>query len=252
MYHMGPVPGQGMAPENAGQEVLSVMLQINPLALLRNAARSLAARWTALRASDETPAQAALRLKLDTRKWSPELLKQLEWRRFEELCAAYYEAAGFVTRVDHTRSHNGVDILLARRGAKAASVARCKAWDAYRVGVSSVREVRRAMNAAKVAEGVLLTSGRFTQDAVKLAAAEGIELIDGTALLERMAALPDEKGLGLLKFATQGDFLTPTCPDCSIKMILRQSTREGRKFWGCRNYPACKHTFAGTPANAPV
>jgi restriction system protein len=98
---------------------------------------------------------------------------------------------------------------------------------------------------------VLLTSGRYTQEAVTLAGKEDIQMIDGAALLEKLAVLSPEKSQALLKFATQGDFLTPTCPACSIKMASRQSTREGRKFWGCRNYPACKHTFAGT-ASVPA
>jgi len=170
------------------------------------------------------------RSKASTAQWTPELLKQLEWRRFEELCAAYYEARGVIPK----------DVVL-----------HAKAWDAYRVGVKSVRELRAAMSAAKVGDGVLLTSGRFTQEAVNLARQEGIETIDGAALLDRIAALPPEQGAALLKFATQGDFLTPTCPSCSIKMISRKSTNEGRKFWGCRNYPACKQTFAST-ANAPA
>jgi restriction system protein len=107
------------------------------------------------------------------------------------------------------------------------------------------------MNEAKVAEGVLLTSGRFTQEAVNLARQEGIQTIDGAALLEKMAALPPEKAAALLRLATQGDFLTPTCPSCAVKMTSRKSTNEGRRFWGCRNYPACKETFAST-ANAPA
>jgi len=226
------------------------MPPIRPLAFLADAAKALAARLAFLGRPKEPTLQAALRLKLDTRKWNAELLKRLEWRRFEELCAAYYEAAGYATRIDHGSPQGGVDIVLQQKGGAQARVARCKAWDAYRVGVKSVREVRRSMAAARLAGGILLTSGRFTQEAVKLAAAEGVELVDGAALLDRIAALPPEKALGLLQFATQGDFLTPTCPSCSIKMIQRQSTREGRKFWGCRNYPACKQTFAGTAADA--
>jgi restriction system protein len=127
----------------------------------------------------------------------------------------------------------------------------CKPWDAYRVGAKAVRELRAALMAAKVSEGVLLTSGRFTQEAASAAAKEGVQLVDGAALLERIAALPAETSLALLKFATQGDFVTPTCPICSVKMVSRQSTREGRKFWGCKNYPRCKHTLSGT-ASAPA
>jgi len=84
----------------------------------------------------------------------------------------------------------------------------------------------------------------LTPEAVGFAAKEHIQLIDGAALIEKLAALLPEKALGLLKFATKGDFLTPTCPRCSIKMTARKSTREGRMFWGCTNYPRCKHTFS--------
>jgi restriction system protein len=196
--------------------------------------------------------QLAAPSKLDTRKWTPELLKQLEWRRFEELCAAYFEALGFRTRISHSGTEGGVDIHLYAAGAEKASIlVQCRAWNAYRVGVKAVRELRGALSAAKVGEGVLVTSGRFTQEAVDLARKENIQLIDGANLLGKIAALPPEKALVLLKFATQGDFVTPTCPRCSIKMTSRKSTHQGRKFWGCRNYPTCKQTFSGT-AHAPA
>jgi restriction system protein len=212
--------------------------------------------WTLLRSPRKPASMAAttavVRSKLDTRQWSPELLKQLEWRRFEELCAAYYEAIGYRTQIKHTTAAGGVDIHLLESNAPSASmIVHCKAWDAYRVGVKAVRELRAALGAAKVGEGVLVTSGRFTQEAATLAPKEGIQLVDGAAFLVKLAALPAEKALALLKFATQGDFVTPTCPNCSVKMISRQSTREGRKFWGCKNYPRCKHTFSGT-AHAPA
>jgi restriction system protein len=228
------------------------MPETKSIPFLAGVAKSFAARFSFFRQPREPSVLSAARSKLDTRKWSPELLKQLEWRRFEELCAAYYEALGFTTTVTGTSAEGGIDLVLQPHGSKfPSSIARCKAWDAYRVGVKSVRELRSAMAAAKITEGVLLTSGRFTQEAVNLAVKEGVQTIDGTALLEKMAALPPEKAAGLLRFATQGDFLTPTCPVCSIKMISRKSTKEGRKFWGCRNYPACKHTFAGT-VSAPA
>ena len=102
------------------------------------------------------------------------------------------------------------------------------------------------MTSANVAEGVMVAAGRFTPEARGFAARENIQLIDGAALLEKLAALLPEKALALLKFATTGDFLTPTCPRCSIKMTARKSTGGGRMYWGCRNYPRCKHTFSST------
>jgi restriction system protein len=190
--------------------------------------------------------QSAARSKLDTGRWTPELLKQLEWRRFEELCAAYFETLGFRTRIAQSAAGGGVDIHLYAEGSDSATmIVQCKAWNAYRVGIKSVRELRAVMTSASVGKGALVTSGRFTQEASTFAGKENIQLIDGARLLGELAALSPEKALGLLKFATQGDFLTPTCPSCSIKMISRQSTKRGRKFWGCPNYPRCKQTFSG-------
>lgn len=199
------------------------------------------------RASIGERGQSAERAKFDTRKWNAELLKHLEWRRFEETCAAYFEALGFATRIAPSRLGGGVDIGLCAAGSDTMYIlVHCKAWDAYRVGIKALRELRAAMLAARVGEGLLVTSGRFTQEAAAFAARESIELIDGAALLRKLAELPPESSLALLKFATQGDFLTPTCPRCSIKMTSRQSTSGGRKFWGCLNYPRCKQTFSGS------
>ena len=71
------------------------MLQSKSIPFLAGVAKAVAARFSFLQRPSESP---VLRSKLDIRKWSPELLKQLEWRRFEELCAAYYEALGFSVR----------------------------------------------------------------------------------------------------------------------------------------------------------
>jgi restriction system protein len=207
------------------------------------------ARLAFLHGTSEVLAQAAARAKVDTRKWTPELLKQLEWRRFEELCVAYYQGLGFTTNVESIAADGGVDIVLNMPPSELAhSVARCKAWDAYRVGTKAVKELRLSANAARIPNAVLLTAGRFTQEALDLAVKENIDMIDGTDLLDRIAALPPEQSTALLKFAIAGDFLTPTCPRCSVKMISRSSTKGGRKFWGCRNYPQCKQTiFASAP-----
>ena len=191
------------------------------------------------------PGQAAQLERLDSGRWTRELLMHLEWRRIEELCCAYFEELGFRTGLTHDRADGAVDISLYAAGADTACMlVHCKAWDAYPIGIKPLRELRAAMTSANVAEGVMVAAGRFTPEAVNFAAKENIQLIDGASLLQKLAALLPEKALALLRFATKGDFLTPTCPRCSIKMTARKSTREGRVFWGCTNYPRCKHTFS--------
>ena len=202
----------------------------------------------AAKASPSPRAPAAAPWKPDTSQWSPELLKRLEWRRLEEVCVAYFEALGFTTKVSRNGPDGGVDIgLIAGGDEKPSVLVQCKAWDAYGIGIKRLLGLIAAMAAAGVGEGMLITSGRFTSEANAFAAKQSIQLVDGTALLAKFAALAPEKGLALLRFATDGDFVTPTCPACAVKMISRQSAQGGRKFWGCRNYPRCKQTIAPTP-----
>jgi restriction system protein len=208
-------------------------------------ARVAAAAGSSLgRAARRLAAWRAARTERDNAQWTPELLKRLEWRRFEELCAAYFETLGFRAELARAGA-GGAAINLYRQGSdRAAIIVHCRPWSAYRVGIKPLRGLRGAMSSADVAEGVLVTPGKFTQEARDFAGKEGISLIDGDELVAKIAALVPEQALALLEYATEGDFLTPTCPSCEIKMISRKSTAHGRAYWGCRNYPACKHTFS--------
>lgn len=219
--------------------------------LLAFAAKAATAAASSFR-RPEPPPRPTAPWKLDTTRWSAELLKRLEWRRFEELCAAYFEAQGFTTQVSPCGPDGGVDISLTAEGAERPSIIlQCKAWNAYGIGIKPLLALHAAMSAGGVPEGAAATSGRFTPEARDFARKHNIQLIDGPELLARIAALPADTALTLLRFATEGDFLTPTCPSCAIKMISRQSAQGGRRFWGCRNYPRCKHIFYAT-ANAPA
>jgi restriction system protein len=227
----------------------AVWLPFRWIASLPRAGTTLV-RWSAGRLRER--GRSAERARFDSSKWTLALLRHLEWRRFEELCAAYFESLGFAARITRSPAGGAADIALHLEGAGAPTVlARCKAWSAYPIGIRTLQELRAAMAPAGVGEAVFVTSGKFTQEAVQFAAKERIELIDGARLLEEFAGLAPEKALALLKLATKGDFLTPTCPCCSIKMTSRKSTGEGRAFWGCLNYPRCKQTFSSTE-NVPA
>src|SRR6266446_2817941 len=131
-------------------------------------------------------------------RWSLELLRRLEWRRFEELCAAYCEVA------------EGAD--------QPSSVVQCKPWSVYTVGIKAVRELRAAMAAAGVPQGVLVACGTFTSEAKEFSRGENIELIDGAELLRKIGALAPEQGQALLKLATAGFFPPPPSPPGGTKI----------------------------------
>ena len=213
------------------------------LAIARGARSTLAPPFT-FAARLITGAPQSARKKPDHAQWTLELLKRLEWRRFEEVCAAYFEELGFKGAHAGVGADGSSAIKLYQRGSeRTAILVQCLPWSVYHVGVKAVRALHGAMASADAGEGVLVTPGKFTPEARVFARTEKISLIDGVELVAKIAALPPEKALALLEFATQGDYRTPTCPSCGIKMVSRKSTTHGRAHWGCHNYPACKHTF---------
>src|SRR5438552_12578313 len=85
----------------------------------------------------------------DAGRWSLELLRRLEWRRFEELCTAYYEALGFTTTQARSGTDGGADIGLVAGGAdKPSSVLQCKGWGVIRVTISPVASWPPALGGA--------------------------------------------------------------------------------------------------------
>ncbi len=188
---------------------------------------------------------------LFTSRWSLDLLRALEWKRFELVAAAYFEALGFRARTARAGADGGVDIHLFKSESDRPSlIVQCKAWNKYNVGIKPVRELYGVMAREGVREGIFLTTGRFTQEAKNFPRGNEMHLWDGPEILKRIQALNEEKRKSLLQLATKGDFRTPTCPSCAIKMTLRASKKDGEQFWGCYNYPRCRQTFKLANQNA--
>jgi len=91
-----------------------------------------------------------------------------------------------------------------------------------------------------------MATSTFSDDAQQFAKAHNdkLFLIDGAKFVSLLSALPRDKRKQLLEFATEGDYTTPSCASCGIKMV-RRSGKAG-EFWGCQNYPRCKSTLKMT------
>ena len=131
----------------------------------------------------------------------------------------------------------------------------CKHWRSKQVGVGVVRELLGSMTALDAKAGSVVTSGRFTAEAERFAADQGLELLDGDTLrsLARTAfpavtvEVPVPVGVSppvVAENVTLGGAL-PSCPICARTMVERTAGRGpnvGSKFWGCPAYPGCRGT----------
>lgn len=174
--------------------------------------------------------------------WSLDAVRSLEWKRFGQLCARYYEAAGFRTDpLEAGTEATPAFRLLKTDPSQPLAVVQCRGFATSAVGVEEVRALLHAMAQANVARGILVTSGTFTADAVAFGAAHPLQLLDGAAFEGKLRALAADKQDELRVFAFEGDYRTPTCPSCGIKMRAREGKRW--QFWGCKHYPKCKSMF---------
>ncbi len=176
------------------------------------------------------------------KRFTRELLDQLEWRRFEMLVQALFQAEGQIASRIRAGADGGIDLALRESPqGPVTAIVQCKAWKAYTVGVKPIRELFGVMHAEGVPRAYFFTSGQFTSEALAFAKNKPLDLIDGNNLLLRLNKMEQEKRDSILSKITTGDYKTPTCPSCDTKM-LRRTSRNG-EFWGCRSYPRCKQTF---------
>jgi restriction system protein len=191
---------------------------------------------------------------IDESRWNMGLLKALEWKRFEILCSTYFEAIGLRSRRAYGGPDGGIDIRLFAKGVSEPGIlVQCKAWRDRQVGVALVRELYGVMTAENVPEGILVTTSKFSTDAVAFAKGKNIHLIDGDDFLGKLLDLPAAKQDGLRRQVIEGDYTTPTCPSCGdgTKMKFRTSGKDGTAFWGCSNFPRCRTTIRAADTARP-
>lgn len=176
--------------------------------------------------------------------WCLQVFDDIEWKRFETLCAELFAQAGFEARTESHGADGGVDIWLHSRNAVGpVAIVQCKHWLTRPVDVKEVREVLAVMAAEKVTRGTLVTTSRFTAEAEQFARENNINLLDVQGLLALVAKRTPEQQQALLQHAYEGEYWRPTCASCGIRMVERTARQGASAFWGCANYPRCRFTL---------
>ena len=174
-------------------------------------------------------------------------LNEMSWQEFEMLVGEAFRRKGYsINETGGGGADGGVDLVLRKEGDK--FLVQCKQWKAYKVGVTTIRELYGVMAAEGAVGGFVVTSGVFTQEAKSFAQGKSIDLIDGpelTAMIRQVqrqpqatSAIPQRAPLNVA-----AAIATPSCPKCGSTMIRRtakKGSNAGNAFWGCSDYPQCR------------
>ena len=185
--------------------------------------------------------EAFLRQSIDI-KW----LNALSWQEFERMVAEVYRQKGLQVEVTGGGGNDGgIDLILTGNGQR--TLVQCKKWRGFKVGVKPVRELYGVMAAEGVQRGILITSGIFTNEALRWAEGKPLELVDGAQCASMLRQVQQVMG-GTTETLRQvqgegGTPSRPVCPVCGSEMILRRAKRgpnAGNEFWGCSQWPKTK------------
>ena len=213
--------GESLAKVAANQIVVQVLTQLVPAATLVLRFLALGFCFTAIVSFFRRRHRAKL---LKTRT-SLQSIRDLSWQDFERYVGEAYRHKGYTVEETGPGADGGID-LIARKSGETLLV-QCKHWRAEKVGAPVARELFGLVNAHGATNGVLITSGAFTRQALEFAEQNQLELIDGQGLVRLVEGISG----------------TPSCPQCQSPMVKKTATRgphAGGEFWGCPKFPKCR------------
>ena len=171
-------------------------------------------------------------------------LDSLRTDQIELLLGEIFRRQGYTIELSAALGADGSSDLILRRDGESIPV-QSRDWQASRVGEPEVREFYGVMAATAAPRGVFATTGSFAREAREFAAAHAIELHDGPALAQQIAAVrrPRENIFDVPSwiddFTARARIFDPECPCCAQPMSLRQSRLDGSVHWACATYPRC-------------
>ncbi|MBN4074416.1 restriction endonuclease [bacterium AH-315-E09] len=157
---------------------------------------------------------------------------------FENFLLAHYRALGYRGKITATSNDYGADLII-RKSDEVVAV-QAKRYSS-KIGIKAVQEIIGSLRYYNADSGVVITNNYFTKNAIELAKANDVELIDRNKLVQIMRQNSTKKIADEIVTTTNK---TKNCPICGKKII----TRHGKygNFFGCSNYPKCNFTRKNT------
>lgn len=120
---------------------------------------------------------------------NPSSISNLSPTEFELLCKRLVEQMGFEAETTRASGDGGVDVVAYNRQPLLSGkyIIQCKRYSGS-VGEPVIRDLYGVVMSERANKGILMTTGRFTKQALRFADGKPLELIDGASLEELVRA----------------------------------------------------------------
>jgi restriction system protein len=167
-------------------------------------------------------------------------------RTFELYLRVLFEQMGYKVEVTQESGDYGADLLLVKNNQKI--VVQAKRWK-NNVGIEAIQQAHSAKDYYKANESWVVTNSYFTEQAINLANANNVKLIDRDKLVNLIINLKqnvkaDVNFIENVSFQTmeqEHKEINIICK-CGGTMVIKSGTRGD--FLGCTNFPKCRNTLS--------
>lgn len=189
-------------------------------------------------------------------------LNQLTWSEFERLLALYFRDEGYaVEETGIGGNDGGVDLVLLDERTNERTAVQIKWRSKSSIGPEVIRELHSARwnTTPRCLYAMLITNSDITQRARAEAAERHIEYWNGPLLELKLdkwdkwepskkkrpsrnaSTARREVAASTTQFSSTSVLGTTVQCVCGAPMVQRKN-KQGKAFWGCSKYPACKRT----------
>lgn len=229
LHHFAAAAAAAAAPAT-GAPLAEIFQYLPPGVWLLVTANSFVRR----RQPGKLPAEA-------TPSLEPDVLERMSRQEFDAVVAAAFRREGYlVVERAGSRAEHGIDLDLFI--GRERYLVQCRQWKEAKVNFAAVREFYRVISSEKAVGGFIVTSGRFTDEARRLALGRSIRLVPVDSLRTLLASGKDMT-ISPEFSRRRDDPVPPSCPKCGKAMMSRginHGPRHGKRFWNCTSFPACR------------
>jgi restriction system protein len=183
-------------------------------------------------------------------------IDRMDGIQFEKYLGQLFKTHGYAVEVTKAAGDYGADLVLDKAGKKI--VVQAKRYS-KNVGLKAVQEVIASKAVYGATEAWVITNSDFTDQAVNLAKANGVKLVNRSELIDLILHMNPHVVPASAEVSVTNRPLTHfvqketqqetnkgsgTCNRCGKPMVLRNG--KNGKFYGCSAFPKCRNTRNST------